>query len=139
MKKAKLLDSYAILAWLQNESGADKIIELLEKAKEGKLKLYMSWMNIGEVYYQIIRREGKQVADETLMELKILPITFISVTDELVLSTAEVKAKYPIALADCFAIATAKDKEAALVTGDPEFEKVSEDEIKVEWIEKVLS
>ena len=135
MKNAKLLDSYAILAWLQNEPGADKISELLEKAKEGKLKLYMSWINIGEVYYQIIRRKGKQVAEETLMELKILPITFISVTDELVKKAAELKAKYPIAFADCFAIATAFMKDATLVTGDPEFEKTS-GEVKVEWIEK---
>ena len=89
MKKAKILDSYAILSLLQNETGADKVTELLEKASNDEEKLYMNWINVGEVYYQIIRREGKKIADETLTELRLLPITFVSVTDELVLSAAE--------------------------------------------------
>ena len=134
MKQAKILDSYAILSLLQNETGADKVSELLEKASNDEEKLYMNWINIGEVYYQIIRREGKKIADETLTELQLLPITFVSVADELVLSAAEAKAKYPIAFADCFVIATAKEKKAVIVTGDPEFKEV-ESEVKIEWIE----
>jgi ribonuclease VapC len=134
VKKAKILDSYAILSLLQNEPGADKVSELLEKASKGEEKLYMNWINVGEVYYQIIRREGKKMADETLTELQLLPITFVSVTDELVLSAAAEKAKYPIAFSDCFVIATAKEKRAVIVTGDPEF-KAIEAEIKVEWID----
>jgi predicted nucleic acid-binding protein len=35
-------------------------------------------------------------------------------------SVAALKADHPIALADCFAIATAAAKGAALITGDPE-------------------
>lgn len=135
MKTTKMLDSYAILSLLQNEPGADKVSELLEKASNAETKLYMNWLNVGEVYYQIIRRESKKIADETLTELRLLPITFVSVTDELVLSAAEMKAKYSIAFADCFVIATAKEKKAIIVTGDPEFEQV-ENEVKVEWLER---
>jgi len=134
VKKAKLLDSYAILAWLQDEPDADKVNELLEKAQMGELDLYMNWINMGEVYYQIWRRKGRQIALETMTELQILPITFISATNELVLEAAGVKAEYPIAYADCFAIATARYKKASLVTGNPEFKKVK-GLVTIEWME----
>ena len=35
--------------------------------------------------------------------------------------------------ADCYAAALAKNKQASLVTGDPEFKQVAKD-IKIHWI-----
>ncbi|MEY2408193.1 MAG: uncharacterized protein QOF48_863 [Verrucomicrobiota bacterium] len=46
---------------------------------------------------------------------------------------ADFKARFKISLADAFAAALAKEKKAALVTGDPEF-KALETEIKIDWI-----
>ena len=46
-----VLDSFALLAWLQDEAGADTVQMLLEKAKHQRIQIYVSWMNIAEVYY----------------------------------------------------------------------------------------
>lgn len=49
------------------------------------------------------------------------------------LKSSRLKAKYPVAYADCFAAALATEKDARIVTGDPEFKKM-EGEVKIEWL-----
>lgn len=53
--------------------------------------------------------------------------------NEIIFSASEMKAKYAISYADCFAAATALEYEASIITGDPEFKKL-EDIVKIEWI-----
>lgn len=79
----------------------------------------MSWMNLVEVRYRTTRDHGRQAADQVLAELRPL------VTENLpgisaMRAVSALKAKHPIALADCFALALAADEEAELLTGDPE-------------------
>jgi ribonuclease VapC len=45
------------------------------------------------------------------------------------------KGKHKMAYADCFAAALAKQKNAELITGDPEFKAV-EGEVKIGWLPK---
>jgi len=58
-----------------------------------------------------------------------------SVDRGLALAAAHLKAQYPIAYADCFATALAQQKEAMLISGDPDFEKVAE-VVAMEWLPK---
>jgi len=51
----------------------------------------------------------------------------------LTIEAAKLKAKYPVAYADCFAAALALKKNIKLVTGDPEFKKLERD-VRIEWI-----
>ena len=135
MKKIKLIDSYAILAWIQNEPSAQVIENLLISARNGQIHLIMSELNLGEVYYRCIRKVGKIKANEIISQLNLLPIEFIPVYWDLVCKASELKADIPIAYADCFAIATALYKNASIVTGDPEFEKANHI-INIEWLEQ---
>lgn len=57
----------------------------------------------------------------------------ISNAFEDVIAAAWIKARYPISCADAFAVATATKLEATVVTGDPEFQAVSE-LVPVDWI-----
>jgi ribonuclease VapC len=50
-----------------------------------------------------------------------------------VLEAARTKARFPIAYADALAVATAIRMNAALVTGDPEFQAVSH-LIEIDWL-----
>jgi ribonuclease VapC len=45
---------------------------------------------------------------------------------EIALGAAEIKAGHALSFAGCFAVALARRLGAAVVTGDPEFEKVGE-------------
>ena len=133
MKKTKLLDSYAILLWIQNEPGAQVIEDLFLSAKNGQTHLVVSEINLGEVYYQCIRRAGKTRAKEILGQFELLPVEVVPVDWDLICRASELKAEIPIAYADCFAIATALMKEATIITGDPEFAQASH-LISVDWL-----
>jgi len=46
---------------------------------------------------------------------------------------AKIKGRYPLSYADTFAVATALRKDAAIITGDPEFKQV-ESLVSIEWL-----
>lgn len=117
----RVLDAWAVLAWLQNERpAAAKVARLIEEARAGRAVLFMSLINLGEVYYRSARVKGLKTAGEILLALKSLPINLCSLPESLVLRAAELKTRFPISYADAFAVATALEEKAALVTGDAE-------------------
>ena len=134
MKKAKLLDSHAILAWIQNEPGAQVVENLLLSAQEGKVCLIVSELNLGEVYYNCIRRAGTTRASDIIAQFALLPVEFVPVDWDVIRKASQVKADIPIAYADCFAIATALLRKATIVTGDPEFGKAGH-LVNIEWLD----
>ena len=133
MAAAKVLDSWALLCYLEQEPGYEKIIELFEEAVESSKPLFMCIVNWGEVYYQVARRFGEQKAQEIEKLIQTLPITLVEADKELTREAAHIKATKKMAYADCFAVALARLKKAELYTGDPEF-KVVEKEVKVVWL-----
>jgi len=130
---AKVLDSWALLCYLEQEPGYEKIIDLFEEAVESSKPLLMCIVNWGEVYYQVMRRFGDQKVQEIEQLIQTLPITLIEANKELTREAARIKAKKRMAYADCFAVALARLKKAELYTGDPEFKMVEKD-IKVHWL-----
>jgi uncharacterized protein with PIN domain len=108
------LDAWAVLAWLEGKQPAqDRLDSLLGR------RPWVSWVNAVEVYYGIERRHGRAEADDVLAELrKVFELELPGVAR--MLETARLKARLPIALGDCFAIATAAAHEFPLLTGDPE-------------------
>ncbi len=133
MAAAKVLDSWAVLCYLEQEPGYEKIIDLFEKAVESSRPLLMCIVNWGEVYYQVMRRFGDQKAQEIEQLIQTLPIALIEANKELTREAARIKAKKRMAYADCFAVALARLKKAELYTGDNEFKAV-EKEIKIVWL-----
>jgi predicted nucleic acid-binding protein len=130
---AKVLDSWALLCYLEQEPGFEKMIDLFEKAVESSKPLLMCIVNWGEVYYQVLRRFGDQKAQEIEQLIQTLPIILVEVNKELTREAARIKATKKMAYADCFAVALARLKKAELYTGDPEFKAVGKD-IKVVWL-----
>jgi len=129
----KVLDSWALLCYLEQEPGYEKVIDLFEKAVESSKPLLMCIVNWGEVYYQVMRRFGDQKAQEIEQLAQTLPITLIEANKELTREAARIKAKKRMAYADCFAVALARLRKAELYTGDPEFKAV-EKEVKIVWL-----
>lgn len=132
MKKI-VLDSYALLAYAENEKGADDVSDILMKALEDKVEIFLCVINWGELYYIALREGGKERAELYKNTVAKYPITIVEANKELTLQAAEYKAYYKISYADAFAAALAKLKKATLVTGDKEF-KVLESEIKIKWL-----
>ena len=133
MAAVKVLDSWALLCYLEQEPGFEKMIDLFEKAVESSKPLLMCIVNWGEVYYQIVRRFGDQKAQEIEQLIQTFPITLVEANKELTREAARIKATKRMAYADCFAVALARLKKAELYTGDPEFRTVEKD-VKVVWL-----
>jgi predicted nucleic acid-binding protein len=130
---AKVLDSWALLCYLGQEPGFEKMIELFEKAVESSKPLLMCVINWGEVYYQVARRFGDQKAQEIEQLIQTLPIMVVEADKDLTREAARIKVTKRMAYADCFAAALARLKKGELYTGDPEFKAVEKD-IKVVWL-----
>ena len=79
----------------------------------------MSWINLGEVHYITMRREGKAVARRILTAL-LSSVTADEATPARIVQASRIKASYAMAFADAFAVATAQAHRAVLLTGDPE-------------------
>jgi predicted nucleic acid-binding protein len=131
----KVLDSWALIAFFEDEPAADEVEKLLQQAVDEKHKLLLSVVNWGEVYYTTMREVSPEAAEQKAQEIAALPIEIAGVSDDLVLArqAAIFKAAHRMSYADCFAAALAKLKNAELVTGDPEFKAV-EKEIKIQWL-----
>ena len=120
------LDSWAILAWMDGEEPALARVE--EAIADRPLA---SWVNLVEVYYRVERDQGREAADETLADLRAALSLDLPGTARMI-DVARLKARAPIALADCFAIATAAAYDLALLTGDPEIVELSDRPCRVE-------
>jgi predicted nucleic acid-binding protein len=59
----------------------------------------------------------------------------VPTTREAVLAAAHIKANYPVAYTDAFAIAAAQELRGKVLTGEPEFEAI-ESIVPVEWLNK---
>ena len=132
---AKVLDSWALIAFFEDEPGADAVEALIHQATQEKHRLYLSAVNWAEVYYNTMREVSLEAAEARAQDIATLPIDVVGVGDDLKLArlAAQFKASHKMSLADAFAAALAKEKKAELVTGDPEF-KALEKEIKINWL-----
>lgn len=129
----KVLDSYALMAFFEDEPGADLVRGLLLKAEESGVKLLMSVVNLGEVWYSIARTTSPKTADQYIHDIEGMAIEIVDANWQLTLQAAQFKVNGKISYADCYAAALAKGRKAELVTGDKEF-KPLEGEIKIAWI-----
>jgi predicted nucleic acid-binding protein len=131
----RVLDSWALIAFFEDEPAADEVEKLLAQAVADKHKLLLSAVNWGEIYYNTMREVSPEAAEKQAQDIAALPITIVGVGDDLALArqAAIFKATHKLSYADCFAAALARVKNAELVTGDPEFEEIGK-EIKIHWL-----
>lgn len=131
--KAFVLDSWAVLAYLQAETAGQKIANLIADTLEQGVPLLMSVVNVGEVWYIFAREISEAEADKAVESLRHLGIEFVDVDWKLARQAAAYKANRKMSYADCFAAALAKEHKAELVTGDKEFKQV-ESEVQIRWV-----
>jgi ribonuclease VapC len=134
--KRYVLDSFALIAFFEGEKGYELVADLLKRAAKGGCELFLSVVNLGEIAYIVERERGISKAQETLARINEFSISICEIDRRLALAAAHLKAQYPIAYADCFAAALAQEKDAALVTGDPEFRSAGMDtKVTLIWLE----
>jgi predicted nucleic acid-binding protein len=131
--KSFVLDSWAIIAYLEDEPSGQKIADLIAGAHEEEIPVCMTVVNAGEVWYIIAREISEEEANNSIKQLRELRIQMKDVDWELTQEAARFKSKHKMSYADCYAAALAKSMKADLVTGDNEF-KAIEGMVSIQWV-----
>lgn len=117
-----LLDTSAVLTFLEDEAGAERVEALLRHEQ-----VLLPYLALLETYYITLQEKSEDVADKRYALLKQLPVTILWDVDEPTLLTAgRFKAYYRLSLADAIIAAFAARQEALLVHKDPELEALKE-------------
>lgn len=119
-----VLDANAVLAYLEAGQGSGKIEQLLTHASRRQSLLYLSVLNLAEVYYLTWRRTGEEDARRAVASVSRMPIQIVSVDLSQALKAGELKAIHNIPYVDSIAAALASLQQATLVTSDRDFEKL---------------
>lgn len=130
-------DAFAWLAWLQDEPGAPAVQRCLDEAERGRADCVTSIINLGEAYYRLVRVDRREQAESfwRMALRRAMPVSVKEATQRRVRRAAELKANHAIAYADAFAVATALEFQATLLTGDPEIKPLErEHDLEVQWL-----
>lgn len=118
-----VLDSSALLAYLTNESGADRVGDLLEQAKRGRCRLLVPFMVFMETCYRVWQLKGEEAARRTFADLSHLPVQRVDVEERSLWLACEMKAVHRLSVGDAWVLAIALAHKAVLVHKDPDFER----------------
>lgn len=109
-----VLDSWAVLCMLQGEEpGASRVEEAMAE------RPLISWINLGEVLYILLRRLDADEANLAVRDLQSRTTPEFP-NEQLIRRAAALKAEHSMSYAEAFAAATALSHDAELWTGDPE-------------------
>jgi ribonuclease VapC len=131
--KAVVLDSWAVIAYLEDEDAAAKVADIIADSHDEQVPLLMTVVNTAEVWYIVARQTSASDADSSMKQLRDLGIQFIDADLGLAKEAGYFKSKNKMSLADAFAAALAKQRKAHLVTGDSEFKQI-EKEVAISWL-----
>jgi predicted nucleic acid-binding protein len=124
-----LLDTSAVLTFLEDEYGAERVESLLRQEE-----IFLPYLVLLETYYITLQEQPQDVAEKRYALLKQLPATILWEVDEPTLLTAgRFKAFHRLSLADAIIAAFAQRQGAILVHKDPELEALAES-IKQEFL-----
>ena len=137
MNELYVMDACALLAFFNDEQGADFVDDIFKKAHNTTAQIIMHSLNLLEVYYDICRKYGEDRAAHELTKMKQLPMTInTEISGQLFKEAGRLKASYKISLADSIALAQAFILRAKLITSDHhEFDLIEKNEpINFLWI-----
>ena len=126
------MDSNAVLRYFGVSAGlgTDKVRGLFEQAEREQARLWMSVVNLGEVFYVLLKHVGEQRARHYAQVLQHVA-TMVEPDTAQALGAAEMKHCYELGYADSFAATLAVSLKATLVSADPEFEKLGK---SIKWL-----
>ncbi len=124
-----VLDTSALMAFIEKEEGAERVREVLLKKF-----IIIHWLSILEAVYISQRELGEDEALTRYALLRKLNAKIIWDADEaLLLNAAKIKSTHSLSLADSVIAATATQNKAILLHKDPEYELL-QDAVEMEML-----
>jgi predicted nucleic acid-binding protein len=122
-----VLDSSALIRYIDDEAGADRVEAILKACVAGKAKVWISAVQWGEVAGNLRSRFGASKEQGVLSVVLPNEAEIVSASGDRAVRAADVKADRKIPYADAFALELAMNAaECVLVTADYEFKAVAD-------------
>jgi predicted nucleic acid-binding protein len=118
MSKVYVLDACALIALLNHENGAGKVVFAYKKAEKGEAKIIMNRINLFEVYYGFYRDKGEKYAENVMENVARSSVTINEFDKEIFTVAGRLKASYKFSLADSIVLAQALVTGVELLTAD---------------------
>lgn len=129
-----VLDTSAILRYLDDEAGADRVSEIIADHLDGKCLIAVSAVNWGEVATKLFQRNGRHRFEAIFSDLQALGFDIVDATTSRAVKSGLIKAQKKIPYADAFGVElVASIPGSVLVTGDFDVKPVAHD-IKIEFL-----
>jgi predicted nucleic acid-binding protein len=133
MTESYVLDADALIDFIESGPGMRKVDQLLHATVLEQTEIFVSVMNLGEVFYWLWIKRSEERARQTLDGLCRLPIQIVPIDLSQAIKAGELKALHKIPYVDCIAAAVALQHRATLVTADRDFEKLGR-RFSVAWL-----
>ena len=123
-KEVFILDTSALLAYIEDEDGAGYVDDLLIRAERNEIAIYIAFVSLAEVMYITLQEKNEDTAQARVDLIKSLSCTIEESSESLNFTAARLKAKNRISLADAYIAALCQEHNGILVHKDPEFDKL---------------
>jgi uncharacterized protein len=131
---AYVLDASALIRYLDNESGAERVEAIIGECLAGRARSFVTAIQWAEVAGNVRRRFGAGFELRTMNRLLAADIEIVPVSAERALQAARWKVDFKISYAEAFALDLAtQSPEHVLVTADYGF-KVVERLARIEFL-----
>jgi predicted nucleic acid-binding protein len=116
-----LLDTSALLTFIEDEPGSDRVEEVLKDAA-----ILLPWPILMETHTITFQEKGRAEADRRYALIRQLRAEILWAMDEpILLTAARLKAEHHVSLADAVVAAFAIRNNAVLIHKDPEFDALA--------------
>ena len=120
--KSFVLDTSALMTFIEKEAGAERVRDVLLKQT-----IIIPWLSILDTVYISQRELGEEEALTRYALLRKLDAEIIWDADEaLLLNAARIKSTHSLSLADSVIVAIATQRNAILLHKDPEYEPLQD-------------
>jgi predicted nucleic acid-binding protein len=129
-----VLDSSAILRYLDDEAGAERVSEIIKSHLAGRCEAIISAMHWGEVAGITHKVHGRRGMDLALSRLSAFGFQIISADEDRAIRASLIKLRRGIPYVDALGVELAADSEdCVLVTADFDFKPASRD-VAIEFL-----
>jgi predicted nucleic acid-binding protein len=129
-----VLDSSAILRYLDDEAGAARVAEIIKAHLAGKCLALIAALHWGEIAGITCKAHGRQAMDLVLSRLSAFGIQVVPADGEQAVSAALIKLNRLVPYVDAFGIALAAvARDRVFLTADFDFKPASGD-AKIEFL-----
>jgi predicted nucleic acid-binding protein len=129
-----VLDSSAVLRYLDDEAGAARVAEIIKSHLAGRSEAVISALHWGEIAGITCKRHGTQAMELALSRLSAFGLQVVPADGDQAVRAAMIKLKRRIPYVDLFGIAfAAAAHDRVFVTADFDF-KAANSDVKIEFL-----